>query len=104
MMSVGRCRSRAALPTIADVRAVPGYWMGETSGVLRPAVAAYLNGEPMTAAQIAAMRAYLRQWIAAPVWQGPTIAALRAAVDDLTNRNAIERWIDIAIDAGLDPL
>lgn len=40
---------------------VPGFWMNETSGVLRPAVEAYLRREPMTPNQIAAMRAYLRQ-------------------------------------------
>jgi hypothetical protein len=32
----------------------PGYWMHETSGVLRPAVEAYLRDEPMTEAQIEA--------------------------------------------------
>ena len=37
----------------------PGYWKHETSGVLRPAVEAYLGGGPMTGSQIAAMRAYL---------------------------------------------
>jgi hypothetical protein len=46
----------------------PGYWLHESSGVPRPAVEAYLAGEPMAEAQIAAMRAYLRQWIGSPVW------------------------------------
>ena len=32
----------------------PGFWMNETSGVLRPAVLAFLNGGPMTAPDIAA--------------------------------------------------
>lgn len=41
----------------------PGYWMNETSGVLRPAVEAYLNGTEMTPGQIVAMRGYLRQWV-----------------------------------------
>jgi hypothetical protein len=31
----------------------PGYWMHETSGVLRPVVEAYLHGGPMTEADIA---------------------------------------------------
>lgn len=82
----------------------PGFWMHETSGVLRPAVEAYLGGEPMTPEHIAAMRAYLRQWIAAPAWIGPHIAELRAAIDGLTDRAAIERWLDAAIEAGIDPL
>lgn len=46
----------------------PGYWMDETSGVLRPAVEAYLHGRDMTPEEIVAMRAYLRQWIMATTW------------------------------------
>ena len=61
----------------------PFYWMYETSEVLRPAIEA----------QIAAMRAYLRQWIAAP-WKGPGIDALRQRIDDLTSREAIESWLE----------
>lgn len=57
----------------------PGYWMHETSGVLRPAVEAYLNQRPMSKKQIAAMRAYLRQWIAAPEWRGEEVERLRGA-------------------------
>jgi hypothetical protein len=34
---------------------VLGYWMYETSGVLRPAVHAFLHDEAMTGEQIAAM-------------------------------------------------
>lgn len=30
----------------------PGYWMGETSGVLRPVVVRYLNGERLNAADV----------------------------------------------------
>ena len=82
----------------------PGYWMNETSGVLRPAVQAYLAGGPMDAAQIAALRAYLRQWIAAPGFIGPEVAELRAGIDGLTDRAAIAAWLAKAVDAGVDPL
>lgn len=82
----------------------PGYWMHETSGVLRPAVEAYLNGEPMTDEQIAAMRAYLRQWIAAPVWTGNGVELLRATVDDISCRHGIDVWLDAAMKEGIDPL
>lgn len=82
----------------------PGYWMYETSGVLRPAVETYLYGEPMTAAQIAAMRAYLRQWIFAPVWQGAEVGELRERIDGLTTREAIAAWLDDADACGIDPL
>lgn len=89
--------------TERPMSAPPGYWMNETSGVLRPAVEAYLNHKPMTDAQIAAMRAYLRQWIAGP-WAGPRIEELRESVDGLTSRRAIVRWLDLAMDEDIDPL
>lgn len=83
--------------------AEPGYWMRESTGVLRPAVEAYLRGGPMSEAQIAAMRAYLRQWMAGP-WRGPAVPELRRRIDDLTSRAALDRWLDDALDAGIDPL
>lgn len=82
--------------------AVPGFWMQETSGVLRPAVEAYLRGAPLAPDQIAALRAYLRQWIAAPLWHG--VDDLRDAVDGLTTREAIARWLTHADELGIDPL
>ena len=82
----------------------PGYWMNETSGVLRPAIVAYLAGTAMTSWQIAIMRSYLRQWIGAPAWLGPDVAELRATVDGLTTRHDISAWLDLADRAGVDPL
>lgn len=82
----------------------PRYWMNETSGVLRPAVETYLAGVTMTAAQIAAMRAYLRQWINAAGWVGRTVAELRRSIDGLTSRAAIAEWLALADEAGIDPL
>lgn len=89
---------------------VPGFWMNETSGVLRPAIEAYLapfidpNAPPMTGEQIAAMRAYLRQWIASPDWVGPMVDVLRTQIDELVSREEITRWLDRAMDEGIDPL
>jgi hypothetical protein len=81
----------------------PGYWMHETSGVLRPAVEAYLQGRrALTGEEIAAIRAYLRQWIMAD-WQGD-VSTLRASVDGLVSRTAIKRWLDDAAEWGIDPL
>lgn len=82
----------------------PGYWMDETSGVLRPAIAAYLEHDELTMAEIAALRAYFRQWVMAPAFRGPDIEALRQAVDGLDSRSRIAEWLDQAIDAGIDPL
>lgn len=84
--------------------AAPGYWLYETSGVLRPVVLAYLRGEDLDTRQCAIMRAYLRQW-ASGDWKGSApVAALRLACDNLTTRAAIERWISAACALGMDPL
>jgi hypothetical protein len=85
-----------------EARVSPGYWMHETSGVLRPAVEAYLAGDKLTGDQIAALRAYLRQWIAAPAWRG--VDDLRSEIEGLTSRKAIREWLDKAIELGIDPL
>lgn len=82
---------------------VPGYWMKETSGVLRPAIEAYLLEKDMTAQQIAAMRAYIRQWMEGP-FIGYGIDGLRARIDGLTSRDAIESWLDDALELSIDPL
>lgn len=82
---------------------MPGYWQNETSGVLRPAIEAYLAGSDMTVDQIAAMRAYLRQWINAGAWHGDIVIELRDGVDGLTTRAAIGNWLTTALEAGIDP-
>jgi hypothetical protein len=81
-----------------------GFWMDETTGVLRPVVEAYLRGEPMTPFQVAAMRAYLRQWIASPTYQGDDIDRLRRRVNGLLSREDISQWLDEAETEGIDPL
>lgn len=83
---------------------IPGYWMAEVAGVLRPAVRAYLNNEAMTPLQIVAMRAYLRQWIRARQFVGPAVAVLRQSVGEIATQADLRRWIYAAIDAGVDPL
>jgi hypothetical protein len=82
----------------------PGYWMNETSGVLQPAVEAYLRREPLDEAAIAALRAYLRQWIQAPTWKGgPVLYQLRQNIDELISRDAIDEWVRLALTADIDP-
>ena len=71
----------------------------------RPALEALLlSREPLSAAHVAAIRAYLRQWIMAPAWRGDGIAALRAQVDELTSRGAIDNWLAAAGELAIDPL
>jgi hypothetical protein len=91
----------------------PGYWMYETSGALRPAIIGLIHGCALSAEDIAALRAYCRQWICAPVWdENPhataasraRLAALRAGIGGLTSRAAIEAWLAAAVEEGMDPL
>ncbi len=77
--------------------------MYETGDVLRPAILTYLDGRALTMAQVAAIRAYLRQWMAAP-WAGPDIEELRRLVDTLTDDRAIDAWLERALKSGIDPL
>ena len=79
------------------------FWMSETSGQLRPAVEAYLRGEPMTHLQVAAIRAYLRQWMAPDAWKGPMIDPLRTKIEEITSRDDIDRWVKLADAASIDP-
>lgn len=90
----------------------PRYWLYETTGVLRPAIEAYLAGS-MSPEQVSVMRAYLWQWINAACWdQNPHASAgdrawlmlLRRRVEDLDSIGAIRAWIVEATDAGMDPL
>ncbi len=91
---------------------IPGYWMNETSGLLRPAVKGFLEGRPLTEAEIALLRAYFQQWIGGPGtsrlsghdFRGPEIEALRRSVDTLTTRRALAAWVRKAVEAGVDPL
>jgi len=91
----------------------PDYWMDETGGKLRPAVARYLNGADLSADDIALIAAYLRQWIDSPVWDDnphlqdsgrAELAWLRKGVRQLNTRRGIEVWITLAVDFGVDPL
>ena len=91
-------------PAAMTTSHVPGFWTNETTGVLRPAVEAYLRGGPMSDDQVSAMRAYLRQWIAAPVWHGAMVDVLRTQIEALDSRDEIDRWLERAEGEGIDPL
>ena len=84
--------------------AAPGYWMYEESGVLRPAIEAYLADAVMSDDQIGAMRAYLRQWIQADWMPGAELDKLRSDINALVSREAIEAWLNEAMQQGIDPL
>jgi hypothetical protein len=91
----------------------PKYWMNETTGVLRPAIMALVDGSTLTQAQLATLRGYFHAWLDSPVWdQNPTadesdkvwLAARRAEIDGLTDREKVESWVDALIASGMDPL
>ena len=89
-----------------DPRA-PKYWRYETSGVLVPVVEKYLNGRPLSDAEIGVMRAYLRQWVMSPVWAvgfDRELGDLRDRVEKLRTEKEIKRWLWDALDIGMDPL
>lgn len=93
---------RRPAPQIARHNEGPGYWKNETSGVLKPAVEAYLSRDELTPAEFAALRAYFRQWVAG--FRDPAVVELGNRIDDLTSRQAIDAWIGDSIDLGIDPL
>lgn len=104
-------RARGAIPSAITSNDVtgPGYWSHETSGVLAPAVMRYLNGIKLSGDDLAALRAYIRQWIMHPVWNenpyggATSLASLRDQVDSLTSRWQIDLWTERAQDIGIDP-
>jgi hypothetical protein len=91
----------------------PRYWMQETSGILEPVIVAYLHREPMDEMQVSILRAYLRQWIDATVWNDnpfadgndqAAIEELRESVKYLATRDDIEAWLRRALVSGIDPI
>ncbi len=82
---------------------VPGYWMNETSGVLRPVIMRYLDGEDLDTSDVEIMKAYLRQWMEGG-WKGEDAARLRAGIRRIATAADLRRWLDEAHDIGIDPL
>lgn len=82
---------------------MPLHWMNETTGVLRPAIEAYLFGHDLTEAHIGALRAYFRLWCG-PYPQDQHTQALIEAIDGITNRRSLQAWLDSALLVGIDPL
>jgi hypothetical protein len=71
-----------------------------------------VEGRELDTGQIAALRAYCRQWIMWGWDRNPHagdldhawLARMRADVDELTTRAALANWIERATARGLDPL
>jgi hypothetical protein len=95
-------QKRRPAPQIARHGHAPVFWMHASNDRLEVAIWAYLEHDRLDEEQIALIRDYLRQWI--EVMRGPEIAALRARVDELTSREALDRWMGDALRMGIDPL
>jgi len=88
--------------------------MNETGGELKPAVMRYLDdAASLSVRDVALIRAYLVQWINSPVWDtNPAqtdagreeLRAMRQAATRIASRRAIDEWIEVATDWGMDPL
>jgi hypothetical protein len=83
---------------------VPGYWMNETTGALRPSIHAYLEGIVLSREHVLSIRAYFRQWMGRGDWRGAEIPALIADIDRIMTRRDISRWLQDAMELGIDPL
>jgi hypothetical protein len=81
-----------------------GYWMNETSGILRPTVEAYLGGGELSETGLMVLRQYLERSITASNSRGEGVEGLRERIADLDTREKLEAWLDDALDIGIDPL
>lgn len=84
----------------------PKYWMFETSGVLEPVIRAYLQGDDLNKRQVDLMRAYLYQWVSAPVWGAPggILEAVCLQVSVIACTQDIDAAISAMVTLGIDPL
>lgn len=91
----------------------PGYWMHETSGVLKPVIQKFLAADDLTGREIHILRLYFQQWIDSPVWDKNPHAtessrlALQKLRDDAKRIECVDDamyWIHAAQHAGMDPL
>jgi len=88
-----------------DHHDAPKYWMYETSGVLKPAVQAYVKGKRLSAHEISLLKAYLWQWVQSPVWApSGSLEGLRLRVAAITNQEDVHASIAVAVKLGMDPL
>jgi hypothetical protein len=90
----------------------PKYWTFEPPE-LSVAIHAYMAGEDLTVRDVVLMRAYLKQWVDSPVWEGypyetdggrPWLAELRERVGAIASRDDIAQALSIMTARRMDPL
>ena len=104
---------KVALGPYEAPHGIPFFWKNEQTGKLREAIKAYLDnrleGKSISPVDCQRVTAYLVYFIHAPVWDknphgNEEIIRLREAAVKLTDADSIARWIDEALDSGIDPL
>jgi hypothetical protein len=94
----------ADYPYPFDVPVPPRFWMEEDSGLLAPAVDAYINGEKLDAQQLELLQLYLRQFLERAVLTGAANRnKLLARVARLRSAHDIERFADELAEWGVEP-
>jgi hypothetical protein len=89
---------------VTEATLLPLYWQDESSGKLRESIDAYFNNT-LNPELIARLQFYFRQWINSSVWElTDKILDLRESVDAITTKQDIDRWVESASLAGVDPL
>jgi hypothetical protein len=78
----------------------PLFWLHRHDDALTGALKAYICGFPLDEGQLALLRDYLRDWAEAM----PAPGDLRCRIPSLVSRQALDRWLDDALDLGIDPL
>ncbi|HEX5689055.1 MAG TPA: hypothetical protein VFX76_03590 [Roseiflexaceae bacterium] len=87
-----------------EVERPPHFWMTEQSGVLEPAVEAYLNGEALSTAALGLIKQYLHQYIERALMAGEANrGALLRRVEALRNSRDVERFAEELSEYGVEP-
>lgn len=96
-------------PVYIGPRGLPFYWRDEASGMLKDAIEQYIywaarqSSTKPNEIQFDLIKKYLRYWIEAPCWKGPT----KKLVQQLKSVNRVEElegWLSNCLEHGLDPL
>jgi len=91
----------------------PRHWRDKGGEQFAPAITRYLKRARLSNHEVGLIRTYLVQWIDSPVWDPNTVmldadraelAELRRAAAKITNRKAIDEWVEVATDWGMKPL
>lgn len=116
--STGESLTESELTAITDriaatvaAHGAPQYWRNEASGKLQPAIIAFVNhwADPRqtpapTPEQLGYVIQYFQLWANFPGWKGPEIEGLRSQAQELQTVEDCARWLEIALEVGIDPL